>query len=58
MRVGLKVFLLLFVFPYPATAKVVVFHQNGFPTVDSQPLEQETLRTALGEMQPVFAGIE
>ena len=58
MRVCLKVFFLLLVFPYPAIAKVVVFHQNGFPTVDSQPIEQETMRTALGEMQPVFAGIE
>ena len=58
MRSCIAVLFLLFSFSSPATAKVVVFYQSGFPTVDSQPIEQEILRTALGEMQPVFAGVE
>ena len=58
MRYCLSILLVLFSFSSPITAKVVVFYQGGFPTVDSQPIQQETLRTALGEMQPLFAGIE
>ena len=41
-----------------ASAKVVVFWQQGFPTVESQPIAQEMLRSALGEMQPQFAGVD
>jgi len=41
-----------------ADARVVVFWQSGFPTVDSQPVEEETLKAALGKMPPLFADIE
>lgn len=42
---------------FPAQARVVVFWQGGFPTVDSQPVEQEVLKTALAGMQPAFADL-
>ena len=41
-----------------ASAKVVVFWQEAFPTVESQPIDQDTLRNALGEMPPQFAGVD
>jgi hypothetical protein len=41
-----------------ASAKVVVFWQEDFPTVESQAIAQSTLRSALGEMQPQFAGVD
>jgi len=41
-----------------AYAKVVVFWQDGFPTLESQPVPQETLRKALEGLQPQFASLE
>ena len=49
--------LLLFLLPSVASAKTVVFWQPGFPTIASQPLDQATLRTSLGENSLVFADI-
>lgn len=46
--------LLLFCFLLPA--KVVVFWQEGFPTIDSQPIERQTLAAALEPLAPEFAG--
>lgn len=40
-----------------AAAQIVVFHANGFPTVDSQPVSESVLRDALGS-QTTFAGIQ
>jgi hypothetical protein len=37
-------------------ANVVVFWQAGFPTVASQPVEQESLNKALAGMNPEFVG--
>jgi len=42
----------------PIFAKVVVFWQEGFPTVASQPIARETLVKALDGMDPVFAGVD
>jgi hypothetical protein len=36
-------------------AKVVVFWQDGFPTVASQPIDRATLSKALDGLEPVFA---
>ncbi len=41
-----------------ASAKVVVFWQESFPTIESQPIEQGALRKALEESQPQFAGVD
>lgn len=41
--------------PASCAAKVVVFEQQGFPTVDSQPVRLDSLRKALAEDNPVFA---
>ena len=38
--------------------KVVVFWQDGFPTLESQPVPQETLRKALDGLQPEFASLD
>jgi hypothetical protein len=38
-------------------AKTVVFWQEGFPTVASQPLSRDTLLKALDDREVVFAGI-
>jgi hypothetical protein len=38
--------------------KTVVFWQDGFPTIASQPITRETLTKALQGMDPAFAGIE
>ena len=40
-----------------AYGKVVVFWQDGFPTLESQPVPQETLRKALDGLQPEFASL-
>ena len=39
-----------------ASAKVVVFWQPGFPTIDSQPITEGALKQALGDSETVFAG--
>ncbi|MBZ5546044.1 MAG: beta-galactosidase [Acidobacteriia bacterium] len=41
-----------------AQARVVVFWQPGFPTAESQAIEQATLRSALQEMEPSFASLD
>jgi hypothetical protein len=41
-----------------ASAKVIVFWQDGFPTIASQPVPRATLVKALSGMDPVFAGID
>ena len=41
-----------------AYAKVVVFWQDRFPTVDSQVIAQESLTRAFEGMEPVFASLE
>ncbi len=40
------------------SAKVVVFWQDGFPTVDSQPLTRATLERAFGSSHPSFSTLE
>lgn len=57
MRRWMGVFLLLACVS-PVQGKVAVFWQSGFPTVDSQPVEEESLKAALRDMQPVFLGLE
>lgn len=57
MRKLLMLFLVLSLYNAPLSAKTVVFWQDGFPTVSSQPLSRDTLRKALGERDVVFAGI-
>jgi hypothetical protein len=42
----------------PAYGKVVVFWQGGFPTLEGQPVPQETLRKALDGFQPEFANLD
>jgi hypothetical protein len=42
----------------PAYAKVVVFWQAGFPTLEGQPVPQETLRKALDGLQPEFVNLD
>jgi hypothetical protein len=39
-------------------ARVVVFWQSGFPTHDSKPVSEESLRQALGEMKPAFLALD
>jgi hypothetical protein len=49
---------LVFIFAsMPALAKVVVFWQEGFPTVASEPVERATLEKALDGMNPQFADV-
>jgi hypothetical protein len=47
-----KAILLLCICMSPAYGKVVVFWQEGFPTLESQPVPQETLQRALDGLQP------
>jgi hypothetical protein len=55
----LFLFIVLFLIGVPSVfAKVVVFWQEGFPTVASQPLARETLVKALDGMDPAFADVE
>jgi hypothetical protein len=42
----------------PAYGKVVVFWQAAFPTLEGQPVPQETLRKALEGFQPEFANLD
>jgi hypothetical protein len=41
-----------------ASAKVVVFWQEGFPTVASQPISRAALEQALAGEDPVFLNVE
>ena len=40
-----------------AYGKVVIFWQEGFPTIDSQPVAKQTLAEACRAEDPIFAGI-
>ncbi|MGC9996577.1 MAG: alpha-amylase family protein [Terriglobia bacterium] len=55
--VKLIIILVLCVSASSASGKVMVLWQNGFPTLESQPVPQETLRKALDGMQPEFVSL-
>lgn len=56
MRLFCLSLLLALVAIVPASAQVVVFHEQGFPTVNSEPVSRATLRAALGA-DVSYAGI-
>jgi len=58
MRTMVKIILALCISMSAAYGKVVVLWQEGFPTVESQPVPQETLRKALDGLQPEFASLD
>jgi Beta-galactosidase len=58
MRNLLAAFFLILIGSSSAFAKTVVFWQDGFPTVASQPIARETLVKALDGLDPVFVGLE
>jgi len=58
MRTLIEIILALCISLSTAYGKVVVFWQDGFPTLESQPVPQEILRKALGGMQPEFANLD
>ncbi|MGO8791528.1 MAG: beta-galactosidase [Terriglobia bacterium] len=58
MRTIVKLILALCISIIPAYGKVVVFWQDGFPTLESQPISQETLGKALDGLQPEFASLD
>ncbi len=58
MRTIAKIILVLCISMSPAYAKVVVFWQEGFPTLESTPVPRETLEKALDGLQPVFASLD
>ncbi|WP_158790936.1 beta-galactosidase [Granulicella sp. L60] len=43
--------------PVVSFAKTIVFWQPGFPTLESEPIEQATLSRALDGLNPVFADV-
>lgn len=49
---------LLLSFSTPALARTVVFWQEGFPTVESQPVAREALERALAEFAPAFVDVD
>jgi hypothetical protein len=55
--VKLIIILVLFVSASSASSKVVVLWQAGFPTLESQPVPQETLRKALDGLHPEFVSL-
>jgi hypothetical protein len=58
MRYFLAVVLLVSIAVSSSFAKVVVFWQEGFPTVASQPIARETLVKALAGMDTTFANLD
>lgn len=58
MRYVMAVFFLMFIAVPSGFAKVVIFWQEGFPTVASQPVARETLVNALEGMNPAFTNLE
>lgn len=58
MRTLIAVLLVLFAGVASAFAGVVVFWQDGFPTVASQPITRQALAKALDGADPVFTGID
>ena len=57
MRSPRLAFLLVLLSATSLHAKVIVFSEPGFPTVASEPVQQATLTSALGQ-DVVFAGID
>ena len=53
-----KIILALCISMSTAHGKVVVFWQEGFPTLESQPVPQGTLRKALEKLEPAFANLD
>ena len=49
---------LLFICTYPVFARTVVFWQEGFPTIASQPISRPALVRALDSPDVVFTGID
>ncbi len=58
MRTLVEIILALCISMSAAYGKVVVFWQDGFPTLESQPVPQEILRKALDGTQPEFANLD
>ena len=57
MRTMAKVILALCISASTLSGKTVVFWQDGFPTLESQAVPQDTLRKALAALQPEFANL-
>ncbi len=57
MRFALLLLFVLLSYVPPAIAKTVVFWQQGFPAVASEPVSKSALQNALGGMEPVFADV-
>jgi hypothetical protein len=55
MRRSIWIFFAVLLLAAPLQAKTVVFWQEGFPTVSSQPLSRATLDQALSTDVPVYA---
>jgi hypothetical protein len=53
-----KAILVFCIWVSSARGKVVVFWQEGFPTLESQPIAQEALQKALDGFQPEFADLD
>ena len=51
------VFIALLISIAPAYGKVVIFWQDGFPVIESQPVAKQTLLQAFGDSEPILAGI-
>lgn len=58
MRSLISALLMILISTAAGAAKVVVFWQDGFPTVESQQVAHDSLQKALNGMQPVFASLE
>ena len=58
MRGIMKIFLALCISMGCAYGKVVVFWQEAFPTLESQPVPQVTLRQALEGLEPEFVNLD
>ncbi len=58
MRNSIASSLLILLSTSSALARVVVFWQEGFPTVASQPVTRVALEKSLDGMEPVFAGLD
>ena len=58
MRTIIELLLALSISISAAYGKTVVFWQEGFPTLESQPIPQEVLRKALDGLQPDFVSLD
>jgi hypothetical protein len=50
--------LVILMIPTLAYGRVAVFWQNGFPTLESEPISQATLASALRDQQPAFLALD